>query len=142
MNWRVKLGITFVIFFSLFQSFRALEYYDPFLVWKNARSTKGISVDFLTKYRKDISCLVPDLSPNQAVGFVTSIPDRESTWRAKIYHMTQFSIAPFLLDDSLDHDLAIAYYPVTIKPRPDTPPGFFKAKKCTNEIFLLRRDTR
>ena len=138
MSWRVKLGIVTLIFFSLFQSFRALEYYDPLSVWDRVQRGKGIPSDFLTIYKKNVSCLLSELPAGETVGFVTSVPNKKQQ-RDAIYHMTQFAIVPFLLDDSLDHDFVIAYFPNRIKPKPDIPTGFLAAKQCTDEVFLLRR---
>lgn len=141
MSWRVKLGIGFVIFFSIFQSFRALEYYNPAFVWKRMQRGDEILADFLTHYKKDVSCLLPDLQPGQVVGFGTSVPNKKQK-RDAIYHMTQFAIVPFLLDDSLDHNLVIVYFPNNVKPKPDIPTGYFVTKQCTDEIFLLRRSAQ
>jgi hypothetical protein len=141
MNWRVKLGIVFVVFFSLFQSFRALEYYDPLFVWNKVQKGGGISTDSLTIYKKNISCLISEVPPDQVVGFVTSVPDKKQQ-RSAIYHMTQFAIVPLLLEDTLDHDFVIAYFPNKVKPKPDVPIGFSVAKQCTDEISLLKRNAK
>jgi hypothetical protein len=142
MNWRVRLGIVLMVVFSLFQSFRALEYYNPSFVWKRVQRGEGAPADFLTHYKKDISCLVPQLlSPSQVVGFVTSVPNKKQELAA-IFHMTQFAIVPFLLEDSLNHNLVIAYFPNKVKPKPSIPAGFLVARQCTDEIFLLQRNAQ
>jgi hypothetical protein len=141
MNWRVKLGIMLVVFFSFFQSFRALEYYNPLDTWKTVQRRGEIPSDFLNIYKKNISCLLPELPSGQVVGFVTSVPINKQQ-RDAVYHMTQFAIVPFLLDDSLNYDLVIAYFPNRIKPKPGIPIDFLVAKQCTDEIFLLRRNAQ
>jgi len=139
MNWRVKLSIVFVVFFSFFQSFRALEYYNPSFVLKKVQKGGQIPSDFLTIYKKNVSCVLPVLPTGEVIGFVTSVPNNKQQ-RDAIYHMTQFAIVPFLLEDSLDHDWLIAYFPNRIKPRPEIPVGFLVAKECTGEVFLLKRN--
>jgi len=141
MNWRIKLGIVFVIFFSFFQSFRALGYYDPPDVWKRMQRGGQVPVDSIIIYKKNVSCVIPELQPDQVVGFITSVPNNKQQ-RDAIYHMTQFAIVPFLLDDSLDHDLVIAYFPNRVKPKPDFPAGFLMIRQCTDEVFLLRRNAQ
>lgn len=138
---RMKAGLLALILFAVYQSLAALNYYEPHRAYLNFKKNRSLFSDFLVQYKEDLSCPTMQLSAGDVLGFTTSVPDKKQK-RAAIFHMTQFAITPALLEDSLSHPLVLAYYPNSIKPKPEIPTGFGLQGQCTEEILLLVRNAK
>lgn len=141
MNLRKCIGLLAIIFLAIIQSIRAFSYYDPRQVILDFKKSRSLFSDFLVQYKEDLSCLTGHLPNGEIVGFTTSVPDKKQR-RAAIFHMTQYAIVPALLEDTTNPTLVLAYYPNSIKPKPDIPDGFGVHMQCTEEILLLERTAK
>jgi hypothetical protein len=139
VNLRTRIGIIILVLFSLYQSIQALNYFRPFYVWR--RLQKGeVPTDFITIYRKQIACLLPYLSPDEVVGFYTTASYKKDE-RWIVFHSTQYVIAPVVLDDSINHELVIAFFPKKgHKVNKSIPEGLTVKNSCTDEVYLLERE--
>jgi hypothetical protein len=135
---RRSIGVLLVILFSLYTSARLFLAQAWFL---DSLLKSGIQRDDITRYEERFDALRKLLPPSGAVGYTTS-PEIRADWATFYYHyyLTQYTLAPLIVDDSIRHELVIGNFPDS-QPQSDVVPGLTRVADCGSGILLFRGHT-
>ena len=104
----VKIGIASIILFSLISSWNLLKQEYRF-------NPKRLGRDNISLYEKRFEGLEKILPPHGIVGYISDKPITSYTWMpdAEIiaqYYLTQYAVAPVVVDNSIERKLVIGNF--------------------------------
>ena len=136
---RERIGTILIIslaFFALVSAFYHLKEYD--FLQRAYRNQRWMNLS-VYRFGDQLSCLKSELTPDQTVGFIAQL---NHTQNIEYYQLTQYFLAPILIDRSVDHPMVIGYVP-----HPDHLENILQShtdlriiKDCDNGIVLFANE--
>jgi hypothetical protein len=136
-NLRTGMAVCILAFFSFYQLFQSINYYNPLILFNKLRTYGQLPPDSVTKYTEKLDCLKADLSPLETVGFITN--NVGEAFPTETYLLTQYAIAPVLLKNTADTQTVIGYFSHGIDRKILSQAGLVLVKTCNQGIVLARR---
>lgn len=104
-NLRAKLGISLFLLLALLSAFRALKESSFFIPLLPPAGNDG-TTSFVNRFKE----LKDDLPQQETVGYITDIPSEQAGLFGAEYFMTQYALAPILVDSNNNHPLVIGNF--------------------------------
>lgn len=136
--WRTHLALAFVVIAALFSLVQGFRYFQPRLFLSFFQQDTPLPSDFVARNERMLSCIFSELPAGETIGFMT---DMEGSAHNERYRITQYVLAPTLVDDSTDHPFIIGIFSAPYDPRPPDPQQFTPLVDCGTGIFLLQNNS-
>jgi hypothetical protein len=130
---RDKIGLLAAMVFLAIIFYGTFQYYPPGQFFKQIGKPLNQHPD--GKYLQQLSCIQPELDARQVVGFFTAYREDDHD---RFFRLTQYGLAPVIVDDSLDHRLVVGYFPGSNEWQ-NSEYSLALVKKCPSGLFLLEK---
>ncbi len=137
-TWRTHLALGLVVATALFSLVQGILYFQPELFVAFFREDTPLPSDFVTRNERLLRCIADALPAEEVVGFVTDI---EGAAHRERYRITQYVLAPILVDDSNNHRYIIGIFSNPNQPFPLDPSEFPPLMSCSPGIYLLQNNS-
>lgn len=134
-SWRTHLALGFVVVAALFSLVQSVRYFQPQLFIGLFQHKTALPSDFIARNERLLGCISSELPSAEVVGFMS---DLEGPAHQERYRITQYVLAPTLVDDSIDHTYIIGVFSAPYDPAPPDPEQFLPIVNCGTGIFLLQ----
>jgi hypothetical protein len=105
---RFKIGTILVIVLAFNSGRLSFKINDIWIFLPRYREYGTIFSDHISQIEKQMSCLRSQLSPDERVGFVSSLEGDEST---EAYFLAMYALAPTVVSRAITQGKLIAVYP-------------------------------